>query len=124
MKFRDYSQLCLRYAERPAIKTPDRTLTYADLETQSAKLANAFRSMGLRDGDRIAVLMRNYPEFIASEIAAARAGVVVVPSNDQHDGDDLERAIVRANVRTLVVGPGFFVTVDRIWQGPWFVGMA
>lgn len=113
---RFYRRLCSRYADRPAIETPERTLTYADVERQSAKLASAFRSMGLQSEDRVAIMMQNHPEFIVTEIAAARAGVVVVPLNYKLDDSDLERAIQRANVRTIVVGPEFFDTVDHIRQ--------
>lgn len=111
-----YQRICDRYSERVAIKTPDRSLRYADIEEQSAKLANAFRSMGLGTGDRIAILMRNRPEFIVTEIAAARAGIVVLPLNDKLPDDGIEYALADAGIRTIVAGPQFFDTIAEIRQ--------
>lgn len=114
---RFYSSLCDRYGERVAIQTPDRTVTYAEVDEESTRLANAFRSMGLGTGDRIAILMRNRPEFVVTEIAAARAGVVVLPFNYKLTDDAIEYAVEDAGIQTIVVGPQFFETIAEMRQG-------
>ena len=51
------------------------TLSYAELERQSNKVANVFGARGLRPGDHIAVLMENRPEFFPVVWAAQRTGL-------------------------------------------------
>jgi fatty-acyl-CoA synthase/long-chain acyl-CoA synthetase len=112
-----YRRLCNRYSDRTALKTPEQSFTYAALEEKSAKLATAFRSMGLGSGDRIAVLMQNRPEFLITEIAASRAGVVVLPLNHKLAESNIEYILDDADIRTIVVGPQFFDTAAELRQG-------
>lgn len=54
-------------------------LTYGDLQAESARLANAFWSLGLRPGDRIATLMGKSRTYLATVMAIWRLGGVHVP---------------------------------------------
>lgn len=102
--------------DRTAIKTADTELTYADLDERSAKLANVFRSLGLSDTDTVGLLMENRSEFLVAQIAAARAGIVVVPLNSAMDEQAVEPILSDANVRTLVVGPSMFDIAKGLQQ--------
>lgn len=56
-----------------------RTLTYGELERSVAELTESLYDLGLRRGDRVALLMENSPEFIEIMLATANLGAVVVP---------------------------------------------
>jgi long-chain acyl-CoA synthetase len=56
-------------------------LTYADLDDRSARLAALLRERGLRQGDRVGVMLPNVLEFPISYYGVLRAGGVVVPMN-------------------------------------------
>lgn len=109
-----YEELFRRYGDEPAIRFRGEVTTYADLDTQSAKLASALRSLGLRGGDRVAILIRNRPEFLITEIAAARANVTTVPLNSQMSGEECAYTLADADPDVLVVGPAFFDTVQDL----------
>lgn len=109
-----YRKLLARFGERPAIRYRDRELSYRELDERTAKLAAAFRSMGLRNDRRVAVLMANRPEFLVTEIAAARAGVVCVPMNSQLDAEHVRRVLEDADASALVVGPEFIDVAREI----------
>jgi acetyl-CoA synthetase len=51
-----------------------RTITYADLQREVSKAANALASLGLRAGDRVAIYMPMVPEAIFAMLATARLG--------------------------------------------------
>jgi len=51
-----------------------RTLTYADLERETAKLANVLRSFGVRKGDVVTIYMGMVPELAIAMLACARIG--------------------------------------------------
>lgn len=53
-----------------------RTLTYADLQAQVCKAANALTDLGLAAGDRVAIYMPMLPEAIVAMLACARLGVL------------------------------------------------
>jgi fatty-acyl-CoA synthase/long-chain acyl-CoA synthetase len=109
-----YRKLLRRFGDRPAVVAGDRELSYRELDARTARLASAFRSMGLRHDRRVAVLMANRPEFVVTEIAAARAGVVCVPLNSQLDADNVRRVLADADASALVVGPGFIDVAREI----------
>ena len=59
-----------------------RWATYGELATQVARLAGGMRRrLGLEPGERVAVCMKNSPEYLAAMYAAWWAGLVVVPVN-------------------------------------------
>lgn len=109
-----YEKLFRRYGDDAAIRWQGQITTYAELDTQSAKLASVFHSLGLSGSDRVAILIRNRPEFLLTEIAAARANVTTVPLNSQVSNEECEYALNDASPDVLVVGPAFFDTVREL----------
>ena len=63
-----------RYGQRPMVLTDDRELSYADVAAESRRLADGLAALGVQPGDRVAMIMANYPEFVAIKFAIARAG--------------------------------------------------
>ncbi|HPO18095.1 MAG TPA: AMP-binding protein, partial [Rubrivivax sp.] len=59
--------------------TPDEVRTYADLWRNGNRLATRLAALGLRKGERFALMMRNHPEFVEAMIAASLMGAVFVP---------------------------------------------
>ncbi|MBL0149568.1 MAG: AMP-binding protein [Ideonella sp.] len=59
--------------------TPDEVRTYADLWRNANRLATRLQALGLCQGERFALMMRNHPEFVEAMIAASLLGAVFVP---------------------------------------------
>jgi acyl-CoA synthetase (AMP-forming)/AMP-acid ligase II len=57
------------------------TQTYAELDAASNRFAHAMRALGLRQGDRIAILLPNHPRYLEIVWAAQRSGLYYVPVN-------------------------------------------
>ena len=68
-----------RYAGKAAIILGDCRLSYADLEAASNKVANALIEMGVKRGDRVAMLLSNSPEFVVTYFGVFKAGAIAVP---------------------------------------------
>lgn len=111
-----FDTLARSHGAKTAIRTDNTELTYADLDERTAKLANIFRSLGLESQDSVGILMENRSEFIVTQVAAARAGIVVVPLNSAIDKHSIESILSGANVRTLVLGPTMFDLAKEIQQ--------
>ena len=70
-----------RHGTRPALICDSETLSYAELATAVARSANALRGLGVAPGDRVLLLMRDTPEFVAAWLGAVHAGAVAVALN-------------------------------------------
>jgi long-chain acyl-CoA synthetase len=72
-----------RHGDRPAVVMAGsgRTLTYAELDDRSTRLARVFDEAGLEPGDHVALMLGNRPEFFEVVWAALRAGLYVTPIN-------------------------------------------
>jgi long-chain acyl-CoA synthetase len=70
-----------RLPDKVALICDGQRLTYADVEAQANRLANALRSQGLQRGDRVALYLPNSVEFAIGIFAVLKAGGVFVPVN-------------------------------------------
>ena len=85
--------LARRAAEAPRhpfVVLGDRRLTYGQVEAQSTALAAALYELGIEAGDRIALTLPNWPEFVVSTFAAAKLGAVIVPLNPKFTAPELQ----------------------------------
>ena len=65
----------------PALAFGDRAYTYAELDAAVDRTANALTGLGLRRGDRFALMATNSDRFVVTFYAALRCGAIVVPVN-------------------------------------------
>jgi fatty-acyl-CoA synthase len=96
-----------RYGERPVVLTDDRELSYADVATDSLRLADGLAALGVQPGDRVAMVMANYPEFVAIKFAIARAGAIAVPLNYLYRSEELRFVLADSGCRVVITMAGF-----------------
>jgi long-chain acyl-CoA synthetase len=70
-----------RAPKRAVMRYFDGTITYAELDSLSDALAVALAERGVRAGDRVALFLQNVPQFLIGQLAAWKAGAIVVPIN-------------------------------------------
>ena len=66
---------------RVAILYEDREITYAALRAETVRVAERLNAIGISEGDRLALLLADSPEFIASFVAIISLGAIAVPIN-------------------------------------------
>jgi fatty-acyl-CoA synthase len=96
-----------RYGQRPMVLTDDRELSYADVAAESRRLADGLASLGVQPGDRVAMIMANYPAFVAIKFAIARAGAIAVPLNYLYRSDELRFVLADSGCRVVITMTGF-----------------
>src|SRR5262245_13097130 len=79
----------LRHATHPAVIYGDQMLTYGELADRSERLMNWLAALGVRPGDRVALVAANSPEFVLSFFAVTALGAVIVPLNPGYRKDEL-----------------------------------
>lgn len=96
-----------RYDERPMVLTDDLELSYTDVAAESRRLADGLVALGVQPGDRVAMIMANYPEFVAVKFAIARTGAIAVPLNYLYRSDELRFVMADARCRVVITMTGF-----------------
>jgi long-chain acyl-CoA synthetase len=101
-------------ADRPALLFKGATLTYGELERLSDACASAFAALGVKRGDRIALLLPNCPQFFIAELGAWKIGAIVAPLNPIYTEHELEGPIAHNGVETIVTLTRFYDRVKRM----------
>jgi fatty-acyl-CoA synthase len=76
--------------QHPFVVLGDRRLTYGQVDAQASALAAALYELGIEAGDRIALNLPNWPEFVVSMFAAAKLGAIIVPLNPKYTASELQ----------------------------------
>jgi long-chain acyl-CoA synthetase len=78
-----FSNCAGKHARKVAIFWAEREISYAELLAQSQRIgAHLQNRLGVKPGDRVALWLKNCPEFVASVFGILHAGAVVVPVNN------------------------------------------
>ncbi len=87
----------------------DERWTYNQFCKDVKRMANALKEqLNVRPGDRVAIAMRNYPEFPILLMAIVSAGAVAVPVNSWWTGEELAYAIEDSNAKVVFAdGPRY-----------------
>jgi long-chain acyl-CoA synthetase len=78
-----------RFADHIALDFYGRTTTYAALAEQVARAAGALDDLGVRKGDRVALVLPNCPQHVVAFYAILRLGAIVVEHNPLYTTDEL-----------------------------------
>lgn len=98
-----FERSCKRFADRPAFSNLGVTLTYAELERQSAAFAAWLQQhTDLKPGDRIAVQMPNVLQYPIAVFGALRAGLIVVNTNPLYTEREMRHQFKDSGARALV----------------------
>ena len=96
-----------RFAEKPAFRAFGQTLSYADVDRQSAAFAAWLQhELGVRKGDRVAVMLPNFLAFPIAFLGIARAGAVQVNVNPLYTPRELEHQLNDSGSEIIVVFNG------------------
>jgi len=91
------------YGDRVAMVDGTDTLTYAQLDDQSAVLARGLLAVGVGKGTRIGVLFGNTPEWVATWAAVSRIGAIAVPVSTLFQSVDLAKEVRHADLHGLIM---------------------
>lgn len=81
-------------------------LTYAELSARSSRVANHFRRLGVKRGDRVLVMLSNVTALWESVLACMKLGAVVIPATTQLTEEDIDDRYARGGVKFVVTDAG------------------
>ncbi len=108
---------CRRFAALPAYSNMGAVMTYADLDRSSRDFAAYLqKSLGLRKGERVALMMPNLLQYPVALFGVLRAGLVVVNVNPLFTAPELEHQLKDSGAAAVVVLENFAHTVQQVLE--------
>src|SRR5436309_2024009 len=89
------------------------TLSYGRLAQLVGRFAGALDELGVRRGDRVAIMLPNVPQFVVAFYAALRLGAIAVPTNPLYKQYELAYQLADAGAETVVVLDRLYATARR-----------
>ena len=77
-------------------------LTFAELSERSNRIANYYRGLGVRRGDRVLLMLGNIPPLWETMLAMMKLGAVIIPATTLLTANDLADRITRGRVRHII----------------------
>jgi len=105
----DYFDVMARGNDQPALWLVDEDageikLSFAQLSERSNRVANAFRRLGVKRGDRVLLMLGNVVPLWESMLAAMKLGAVIVPATTLLLRNDLADRFAHGKVRHVIAG--------------------
>jgi long-chain acyl-CoA synthetase len=104
----------MMFPDQEIIVFEDTRLLYADALDRVRRLASSLRDLGIKSGDRVAVLQTNCNQFVEAYYATATLGATFVPLNYRAKLPELEYMVTAATVKALFVGDRYIDMVKQL----------
>lgn len=110
-----------RFPGRVCVVEGERSRTFAEVDERATRASAALYGIGLRRGDRVALLAHNELEYLEIQLAVQRAGMILVPLNFRLTAPELAVILGDCSPRLLVHGPGLGqvagqLVVEHVWH--------
>jgi long-chain acyl-CoA synthetase len=89
-------------------------LTYAHLGAMVERFAAALSKLGVKKGDRVAIMLPNSPHFIIAFFAAVRLGAIVVNTNPTYTARELKHQLADSGAETIVLLNLFYPRLKEV----------
>ncbi|MFL6715531.1 MAG: AMP-binding protein [Burkholderiaceae bacterium] len=98
-----------RHGDRPALVVAHQNVrwTYREFHEQVNRLAAGLHKLGLSPGDRIGIWSQNCAEWVLTQFATAKAGLVMVNINPAYRRSELEYVLDKVQCSALILSPSF-----------------
>jgi len=104
-----------RYADQPAFINMGEVMTFRKLEERSRAFAAYLQNeLGLKKGDRVALMMPNLLQYPIALFGVLRAGMVVVNVNPLYTPRELEHQLNDSGASAIVIVSNFAHTLEKV----------
>jgi fatty-acyl-CoA synthase len=100
---------CAKWASRPAliVRHQKVRLSYAELRQAADRLAAGLLTLDLHPGDRVGIWSPNNSEWVLTQFATAKAGLILVNINPSYRTSELEYALNKVGCKALILAERF-----------------
>jgi long-chain acyl-CoA synthetase len=101
------------HPDHPAIIYFDKQLTYKQLNDAVDKFATALADLGVKRGDKVALFLPNFPQFIISYYGTLRIGAIETAISPLYKEREVEHQLVDSEAETLVVLDALYPIAEK-----------
>ncbi len=98
----------------PALWFKGATVSYAELDRLSDVFAAGLTKLGIKKGDRVAIMMPNAPQYVIAELGIWKAGAIVASINPLYTGAELEHMFKECDAETVVTLSLFYNKIKEV----------
>lgn len=109
-----FEQSVKKFADKTAYINMGQSMTFAELDAQSAQFAAYLQNSGLERGDAIAIMMPNLLQYPVAMFGILRAGMVVVNVNPLYTARELKHQLNDSNAKAIVIVDNFACTLEKV----------
>jgi long-chain acyl-CoA synthetase len=102
-----------KWKDKTAIVFYGRKMSYKELRDQADRFAAALHDMGIKKGDKIALLLLNSPQFIIAYMGALKAGATLTTISPVYVGPEIKYQLEDAGARMIVCMDILYANVER-----------
>ncbi len=95
----------IKYADRPALIAKDRTLTFAEFNTEANRVAHALMRKGVKRGDRVVLLLPRRSGVIVSMFGVTKAGAAYIPCDPEYPADRINLIMTDSEAQYVITTP-------------------
>jgi long-chain acyl-CoA synthetase len=108
------AQTAQKFPNQTALLFFGKKISYGELDKQVNQFAQALIGLGVRKGDRVAIMLPNIPQMVIAYYGTLRSGAVAVPTNPLYHEHELEVQLKDSGAETLVAVDMFFPIIDHV----------
>ncbi|WP_306607358.1 long-chain-fatty-acid--CoA ligase [Azonexus sp.] len=109
-----FEDACAKFGDKVAYISMGKEMTYRQLDAESRAFAGWLQSLGLKKGERVALMMPNLLQYPVALFGTLRAGCVVVNCNPLYTPRELEHQLKDAGAAAIVIVENFAHTLQQI----------
>jgi len=109
-----FDESCRKYADSVAYIAMDREMTYRELDNLARDFAGWLQSLGLKKGDRVALMMPNMLQYPVALFGTLRAGCVAVNCNPLYTPRELEHQLKDSGAKAIVIVENFAHVLQQV----------
>jgi len=102
-----------KWKDRTAVVFYGRKISYRELRDHVDKFATAMQDLGVKKGDRVALLLLNSPQFIIAYFGALKAGAILTAISPVYVSPEIKHQIEDSGARIIVCQDILFENVER-----------
>lgn len=103
-----------KHKNKIALTCMGASITYAELDTYSRQIATYLQSVGLKQGDKVAVMTPNILQYPVVMFGVVRAGMVLVNVNPLYTASELEHQLLDSEAKALFIVENFAHTFEKV----------
>ncbi len=106
-----------KYPDHAALVFFGKRITYAGLDRLANRFSHALLALGVRKGDRVALMLPNIPQMVIAYYGTVRIGAIAVATNPLYHSHELEVQLKDSGAETLVAVDMFYPVIKPVLAG-------